>query len=231
VDSTKQVSLNVCYLLWKENPDPQSWPEILGKRFKASYPYEAMSELMDKSVLVRDGKEWEEEKRKTEISISELAQRSQRSTWSDEQIVSFLKGRPASDQQIRDLAEAFRLEEEDLRFRDLVIDSGEDVLAANMRYLFDLTHGLKGKVAEELGVNKSTITEWANGNRPVPETLKRLARYFGISWSDDLETTPIFLSYEPVSDSAKRRWLVERIKRLSPSELSRIFDALKKILE
>lgn len=197
MDSAKQVSLNVRYLLWKDNrdKDPQTWPDLLLERLKTPYP------------------------------------RSQRLPWPDEQIVNFLKGQSASDQQIKELAEAFTLEEEDLRYGDFVADSGQDIFTENIRYLFNLSHGFKAKVAEELGVNKSTITGWAGGTRPQQETLKKITRYFGLSWEDDLETTPIFLSYEPVSDAARRQWIVERVKSLSPSELSEIFPALKKILE
>lgn len=118
-------------------------------------------------------------------------------------------------------------------FGDLLADRGVDTLRENLHYFLTHLGGSQKAIAEELGVREETIWKWKNRDRvsvPQPRNLEKLRRHLGLESVEDLTQRPLFLSYDPVGVHEQRRWLLERIKQLSPSELTRHFESLRKIL-
>ncbi len=126
---------------------------------------------------------------------------------------------------------------DDLFFEDLLEDV--DVLAANLAYLLDsLPHGGQRRLAEQLGVDETTVSRWKSDKAPhgrrvdkrVKDRLDRLRDYFGLSRSIDLASEPVFLSMDPVGTSQKVEWIKERVEAMESTELDELFPALKKLL-
>jgi transcriptional regulator with XRE-family HTH domain len=151
-------------------------------------------------------------------------------TCTEEETRSLLMGRTPSYLEIRQLAEAFGLPEEELAHSDFVAGGGTDILLENLRYLLgNLERGGKQALVESLGLDPSTVSRWLKGTRPQSSTLHDLRAYFGLSPTTDLKTDPLFLSLEPVSSFERRRWLQERIGEMSSEELRELFPALQRL--
>lgn len=137
------------------------------------------------------------------------------------------------EQQVAELSIVFGMNEADqeLRYRDLVSEHGS-VLRENLSYLLNsLEHGGKKVLAESMGIDPTTISRWLNGSFvPHKATLQGLASYFGLSPAFDLENDPIFLSADPVAQSEQRRWVRERLDKLTKEEFRQLYPALRRIL-
>jgi transcriptional regulator with XRE-family HTH domain len=137
-----------------------------------------------------------------------------------------------SSRQMRALAEALGLDEENLRFANLPRDQGR-VLAENLQFLFStLERGGKKSLASKMGIDPTTVSRWLSGAyEPQPASLSQLVSEFGLPSGTDLLQDPIFLSAEPVSAVERRQWLSKRINALSSDELRDLFPALRRLLE
>ena len=156
-----------------------------------------------------------------------------RNHWADKQIVDFLKGAIPSYIDIKELAEVFEQEEDMLRNSDFLANAGIDILLENLKFLLgSLEHGGKKQLAEQLGITQGTISKWLRGKHPPQKpTMKGLINYFGLDSDTDFTSDPVFLSYEPTTVVARKKWLKERIDALSPEELKMHFRSLEKILK
>jgi transcriptional regulator with XRE-family HTH domain len=128
------------------------------------------------------------------------------------------------------LSAATGVAEPELAYGRLV--EGTNILEENLSHVFEhAEHGEKGKTAGELGVHRATVSAWLSGRqRPRGAPLDKLAIRLGLRRGEDLETTPLFLSMEPISASQRRAWLHERIDALSDRTLAELFPALKRLL-
>jgi len=128
------------------------------------------------------------------------------------------------------LAEATGREMEDLVYKSLV--DQENILQQNIDCLFaGLDHGQRNEFAKSLGVDVSTISRWRRGKlKPSADRIRALHSCFGLSHDVDLQSTPLFLSPFPVSQSQRRDWLKRRIDELTLLELNELFPALRRLL-
>lgn len=153
--------------------------------------------------------------------------------WDDEQARQFLEDGELTEDEVRDIAEAFNYAEDELRYARLVEQSGANILIENLTYLFEaLGHGGKKAVAQALGAHATTISRWLAGSHEPPESTQRhLVEWLGLDADADLRRVAVFLSYLPVSLPARRAWLHGRIDALAPDELRRLYPALRKLLK
>lgn len=150
-----------------------------------------------------------------------------------------VRGRIADDvitsSQLAELSRAFDLAEDgsELRFHDLLLDSGRNILLENLKFLFDsLEHGGKKRLAASMGVDPTTISRWLNGaSEPQGPALRQLVAHFGLPVGTDLKCDPVFLSVDPVSAVARRHWIRDRLDHLSEQELQELYPALRRLLE
>jgi transcriptional regulator with XRE-family HTH domain len=140
-----------------------------------------------------------------------------------------------SESELLELARLFDLGAEGeslLRFDDFT-QTRVNVLTENLRFLLDqLPHGGKQQLARQVGVDPATISRWRSGSHsPEGPSLRSLILAFGLPAETDLKRDALFLSAEPISGAAQRKWLHERIENLSPNELHAHFASLKRLLE
>ncbi len=105
------------------------------------------------------------------------------------------------------------------------------VLQQNLKRLFaDPGEKTKTQLAEELGVSPATLSRWVGGSQ-VPDTTARrmIANLFGLRDPEELENSPIFLSYLPVTHGERVAWLNSQLRSMSWRELHELFPALVRI--
>lgn len=132
----------------------------------------------------------------------------------------------------KSIAAKIGIQPEDLSM-DLLEKNNFNVLAENIRHLVGtLPHGLKKQFASTLGVDATTISRWINhGQRPTKKKMDDICHYFGLSAGTNLETDPIFLRVDPISESQMRSWISEKINQVDGKTLREIFPALKRLLK
>jgi transcriptional regulator with XRE-family HTH domain len=152
--------------------------------------------------------------------------------WGGQNVSRVLNGYEVGNLNFCDIAIALEIEEEQLRWEDLLTTSAIDVMKENLSYLLgSLEHGGKKKVAADLGIDPTTVSRWLSGAiTPQSGTLKRISNYFGLTAETDLSSSAVFLSLEPVSLPERRQWLNQRIEALSANELRELYPALQRML-
>ena len=122
---------------------------------------------------------------------------------------------------------------EKLASQDLIETRKADVLSLNLSFLLErLPHGKKKHLAENLGVDQTTISRWGNGTqRPTKQKITALAEYFNLPKTIDLEKEPIFLSTMPIGEAETKQWLKERIDALDRETLRELVPALIMLLK
>lgn len=124
-----------------------------------------------------------------------------------------------------------RFENEDMR--DLSVESiRKRFVANNIAELFsNLQHGDKEKVANELGVNPSTITRWKRGEvTPSVKTLGKIARFFGLESAEAITGGYLFYKLEPATIREKRDRIVEKLLSLDDATFDAIYPALERLV-
>ena len=116
---------------------------------------------------------------------------------------------------------------------DLLEKQGVNVLVENIRYLVNgLPHGQKKEFAASLGVDVTTVSRWLGGaQRPTKKKLEEIGKYFGLPPGTDLDSEPIFLWTEPISESQMKTWIVETIHEVDGRTLREIFPAMRRLLK
>ena len=116
---------------------------------------------------------------------------------------------------------------------DLLEKHDGDVLVENIRHLIDgLPHGQKKEFAAKLGVDVTTVSRWLGGaQRPTRKKLEAIARYFGLPQGTDLDSDPIFLWTDPISESQIKSWITEKIQQMEGKTLREIFPVLRRLLK
>lgn len=148
-----------------------------------------------------------------------------------ERATELLRGAVASANEIRLLAEVFRVESEELVAVPLYTRD-HTILQLNLAYLADvIPHGQKDKVAKAIGVTPPQVSRWASGEvSPHMRNLRLLLKLHGIDPDIDLATIPLFLSLDPLSGFEQRSWIVKRVMDLPAAEIAKIYPALCKLL-
>ena len=108
-----------------------------------------------------------------------------------------------------------------------------DILVENIRHLIDgLPHGQKKEFAAKLGVDVTTVSRWIGGaQRPTKKKLEQIGKYFGLPPGIVLDSEPIFLWTEPISENQIKSWITERIQQADGKTLREIFPVLKRLLK
>jgi hypothetical protein len=131
------------------------------------------------------------------------------------------------------IAEVSDLADEDLVHGRLVELAGNlDILKANLQLLLDLLpYGRKKVFAQSIGVKPRTVSDWLAGRqRPERDNLRAVGRHFGLPENIDLTTEPLFVTFEPFGESARREWVRRRIGEIDTQTLDALFPALRKLL-
>lgn len=139
--------------------------------------------------------------------------------------------RPENSNEIRVLAEVFKVEPEELVSVPLYTRD-RSMFMENLSYLVDsIPHGQKETVAKAIGITAPQFSRWANGEiKPRKTNLRQLLKLHGIDPDLDLTKVPLFLAMEPLSGFAQRQWVANRVQDLPASEIAKIYPALRKLL-
>jgi transcriptional regulator with XRE-family HTH domain len=143
-----------------------------------------------------------------------------------------LTGATPSQRDVDELSRRLGVTPEELRFTTYLDDLGGDLLIENLRYLADgIEHGVKKKIAEELGVHATSLSRWLAGtHRPDKRYRSMLASHFGLQSELELTNAPLFLSLLPVSENDRKRWLRSAVDELDHRRLNELFPALHRLL-
>ena len=145
---------------------------------------------------------------------------------------SFLMGETGLDhQQVELLARSLHRDVQELMFESWPAAEDGLILRENMRRLIENSGAdSKGGLAKTLGVSAATLSRWISGQQ-VPDTRARRAivSLFGLRSSEDLEQTPLFLSYTPVTHAERLVWIQSRLVRMSWTELGELFPAFQRL--
>jgi transcriptional regulator with XRE-family HTH domain len=93
------------------------------------------------------------------------------------------------------------------------------------------------KLAEEIGVSQTTVSQWLSGrNGPKPKSLARIAKYFGVDYAifaGMIEYVPGPSGSENEIDRLppKVRKIVAQVIDLEPELLDMISDQIKYVLK
>lgn len=130
--------------------------------------------------------------------------------------------------ELERLTQRLGVDESDLQYTILFKELGTDILKENLIFLLDaLEHGSQKKLAATLRAKESTVSRWKRGKtRPQKEHIDGLCSYFHI----DLESEPLFLSLDPLTEIQKKSWLHQRIDELDSDQLHDFFPALQRLL-
>ena len=87
------------------------------------------------------------------------------------------------------------------------------------------------QLAEELGVSPATLSRWI-GSTQIPDRTApgMIANQFGLRSPEELESSPVFLSYLPVTHGERVAWLSSQLKDMSCRERHDLCRALLRIL-
>lgn len=120
----------------------------------------------------------------------------------------------------------------DFLFKDLVEQSGDELLRRNIQYLLGkIERGKNAGFVEKIGVNASTLTRWKQGKtKPDKYAQTEIAKYFGFRDTQELRSKFLFLDYEPVSEEQKKQECKTLIDNMSKEDFEAIFPALQKLL-
>jgi transcriptional regulator with XRE-family HTH domain len=116
---------------------------------------------------------------------------------------------------------------------DILETQRVNILVENIRHLINgLPHGQKKEFAASLGVDVTTVSRWlAGAQRPTKTKLGEIWKYFGLPPGADLNSEPVFLWTEPISESQMKAWIVETVREVDGKTLRDIFPAMRRLLK
>lgn len=135
--------------------------------------------------------------------------------------------------EVEHLIKAIHFVERDFEAMRLIEEDQMDIPLMNLRYLLDrLKRGERKKLAKSLDVHEVTLSRWYAGSQiPSQRHYQALGEFFGLDRTLDIQTEPIFLSYEPVTVADRKKWLQERIEQLDSAFFGELFPVLKRLLQ
>jgi transcriptional regulator with XRE-family HTH domain len=90
-----------------------------------------------------------------------------------------------------------------------------------------LLHGKKKHLAENLGVDQTTISRWSKGTqRPTKRKTEAILNYFNLPKTIDLGNENILLSTMPIGEAETKEWLKGRINELDGESLRELAPTL-----
>lgn len=130
------------------------------------------------------------------------------------------------------IAQALDRATDDLMFENWPHATPGLVLRENVkRLLGDNGPGNKGKTAKSLGVSQQTMSRWLHrGQAPDTKAKRAIVAMFGLRSVEELEQSPLFLSYLPVTHVERLAWLSEQLRSMPPAKLRSLFPSLQRIL-
>ena len=134
--------------------------------------------------------------------------------------------------ELRGIALYSEVDSEKLLSEDLIKTDKVDVFSRNITFLIDrLPHGKKKHLAENLGVDQTTISRWGTGTqRPTKKKIMAILGYFNLPSSTDLRNDPLFLSTMPIGEDETKKWLKDKIDDLDRERLKELVPALIMLL-
>ncbi len=141
-------------------------------------------------------------------------------------------GEAVTEKEKKALANATGLSFKDVA-GNLLEKHGVDIRVENIRHLINgLPHGQKKEFAAKLGVDVTTVSRWISGaQRPTKKKVEEIGGYFGLPPGTNLDSEPIFLWTEPISESQMKSWVAETIDQMDGKTLREIFPALRRLLK
>ena len=175
---------------------------------------------------------WLAMKKEPDFSLwSKQISKQTKNTIKPKRALQLLDGEIPSEAELLVLVEQFGLDKETLLSGKL-FESEKELLKQNVQFLIDsLPKGENQKWGEVLGVHPQQLSRWSAGEiNPQPKNLKKLLRLHGLDPETDLKTVALFLQQEDISSFKKKEWVLKRLERMNPTEVAKIFIALKRML-
>ena len=136
----------------------------------------------------------------------------------EERAKELIEGSKHTDQEIKVLVDQYGFEKEQLLSGQLY-EEEKELFKSNIIFLIDLLPTRENqKWADELEIN------------PQSKNIKKLLRLHDLDPEIDLNAIPLFLILEPISAFLKKEWVQKRLEKMKPSEVAKIFTALKRLL-
>lgn len=149
----------------------------------------------------------------------------------DRRVSALLNGDASNQSELDKVAAAFGQEAAALGSAPLYGNEEETILRENLRYLLgSLPKGVKGQLAESIGIRQEQLSRWEKDVTPEVKNLRSTLKFFQLDPDLDLKQEPLFLSLDPVGAHAQKAWLLTRLKDLAPSAVGEVFVALKRLL-
>jgi len=102
----------------------------------------------------------------------------------------------------------------------------KEIMSNNLRFYISLSGKKRKKIASDLGVSYSTLTDWINGNTyPRIDKIEMLANYFGIRKSNLVEDNSIMQEHKVANISS----MTDTIANLSDEIDKTYFNIEKEI--
>lgn len=144
-----------------------------------------------------------------------------------------LKGAAPTASDMKAIARANNLEEDILQYTRL-LPTGEDfILKQNLAWLIRQEgRGGQKRLAEASQTDPADVSKWVSGAR-LPSTepkLNAILQFFKLQAGTNLREQPLFLEERPVSETARRLWLIRRVEHVSSARLADMFPALDELL-
>jgi transcriptional regulator with XRE-family HTH domain len=145
---------------------------------------------------------------------------------------TFLLGESELDHQDAEaVAQSLHRDVQELMFENWPAAEPGLILRQNIgRLLGNSGAATKGELAKRLGVSAATLSRWISGQQqPDTRARRAIASLFGLRSSEDLEHTPLFLSYMPVTHAERVAWIQSHVVDMSWRELDELFPALRRL--
>lgn len=89
-------------------------------------------------------------------------------------------------------------------------------------------------VAEDMGLQRSSVTRWANGSAPRKATVEKIATYFGVDSKELIGKDPEQKEKPAPGGSeldAKAQATLNKMKKLSPEQQAAFWDMLNTTID
>jgi hypothetical protein len=145
---------------------------------------------------------------------------------------AFLLGKQVpSDHEAERISSVFGFNKEELYLSNLIEEFNVNILSENIDYLFkQLPRGGLTEFTEWVGVDQSSVSRWRHGQTPGKQNLEKIKEYFRLNNTEDLKSSLLFLSLEPVGDRQRKNECIRLLNELEVEEFAKMYPALKKLL-
>jgi transcriptional regulator with XRE-family HTH domain len=135
--------------------------------------------------------------------------------------------------QVEAVAQSLHRDIQELMFENWPAAQPGRILRENVRRLLGNSGAeTKGELASLLGVSAATLSRWTKGHQePDTRARRAIVSLFGLQSVEELEQTPLFLSYAPVTHAERVAWIQSRVVDMSWHELKELFPALRRLCE